>query len=174
MFKAVATYFATKFLTPAELLKLGTISEKLTVQEGMEAATALVDRHQYRWAFERQETFANKVIGILVRRTCLGTTFAYFRGRFMNSATREESLIVAGERLVMDALEASDRVDTLSYPALFADFVTKAIVSEERNVIKRRAALVKEIKVELGEIPSDVAGLIAGLAEEVAKAHAAQ
>lgn len=172
MFKTIAAYLAAKFLTPAELLRLGYVSDKLEAPEAMLAATALVERHQYRYSFAHQETFLNKVLGILVKRTCLGSSFEYMKGRVFNDATREEVLIMTGERLVMDALSVTDRVDILSYPAIFEDFVQKAAASEERNPIKRRAALVKEIKVELGEIPNDIAQLVAGVAEQLAKEKA--
>lgn len=169
MFKTIAAYIAAKFLTPAELLKLGYVSDKLSSVQAMEAASALVERHQYRYGFTQQENFFNKVLNILSRRTCDGTTFAYLKGRVVCDATRDEILIIAGERAVMDVLASTDRIDTLSYPAIFHDFVLAAALSEERNPIKARAALVKVIKAELGEITNDVAQLIAALAEQVAK-----
>lgn len=167
MFKTIVTFLAAKFLTPAELLRLGYVSDKLEAPEAMLAATALVDRHQYRYSFAHQETFLNKVLGIVVKRTNLASPFEYLKGRVFNDATREEVLIMTGERLVMDALSSTDRIDILAYPALFEEFVQKAASIEERNPIKRRAALVKEIKVELGEIPNDAAQLIAGVAEQL-------
>lgn len=168
MFKKFVLWLAGKYLTPEQLLALGTEGNALTTETSITAIRHLMWRRLVHMNFRSLELFVGEMLDLVAKRTLYKDTGAYLRERVYNISSRHDVLEHAAHRIVQDELERNESPTSMSYPLDVEDFIIFTMQLEEGNVIKRKSLIGAQIALTLPELSYSNKMLLVSLIEELA------